>query len=90
MAAANLRYGNYDFTKPPAFNVNLPDSLLSLFDFLFIVLNTPEASVDRAIADKVLANLRYKSTGQEDGDLDGLDHRNANEGGSSHTEQTPV
>jgi len=60
VAAANPRYSQYDSTKPPNWNVNLPDSLLSRFDFLFIILDTPDPEHDRAIADKVLSNHRYR------------------------------
>lgn len=60
VAAANPRYSQYDSTKPANWNVNLPDSLLSRFDFMFIILDTPEAEHDRAVADKVLSNHRYQ------------------------------
>ena len=59
VAAANPRYSQYDKNKTPAFNVNLPDSLLSRFDLLFIVLDTPDAAMDRRVADRVLNNHRY-------------------------------
>lgn len=61
VAAANPRYSQYDSTKSPAYNVNLPDSLLSRFDFLFIILDSPNPELDRQIATKVLSNHRYNA-----------------------------
>src|SRR3954447_10279882 len=66
VAAANPRYSQYDSSKPPNWNVNLPDSLLSRFDFLFIILDTPDAEHDRQIADKVLSNHRYVRKADDD------------------------
>ncbi|OBT51629.1 hypothetical protein VE04_08113 [Pseudogymnoascus sp. 24MN13] len=47
LAAANPIYGQYDTHKDPHKNINLPDSLLSRFDLLFIVTDDIEDKRDR-------------------------------------------
>ena len=63
-AAANPVYGHYNRTKKPAENVALPDSLLSRFDLLFIVLDTLAPSHDRRVADHVLRMHRFRGANQ--------------------------
>ena len=49
VAAANPLYGNYDLTIGPHKNINLPDSLLSRFDMLFIVLDNMTSARDKRV-----------------------------------------
>jgi DNA replication licensing factor MCM3 len=62
----------YDSKLPVMVNVNLPDSLLSRFDLMFIVLDTGDPEIvcvrapcsngltqDRNVADQVVRNHRY-------------------------------
>jgi DNA replication licensing factor MCM3 len=83
LAAANPVYGQYDRSKRPQQNIGLPDSLLSRFDLLFIVLDDLNPEHDRRIADHVLSIHRYQRPGQEGvpmrlgggpGDLGSLEH----------------
>lgn len=66
VAAANPTYGQYNRDEPPAKNVDMPDSLISRFDLLFIVLDQPDPMIDKEIADKVLNNHRYNGKKQTD------------------------
>lgn len=59
-AAANPIYGNYMKDQSPAKNIGLPDSLLSRFDLVFIVLDEKDSELDRLVAVKVTGNHQYK------------------------------
>lgn len=50
LAAANPAYGRYNRSRSPAENINLPAALLSRFDLLFLLLDTPKAEQDLALA----------------------------------------
>lgn len=60
IAAANPMYGEYARDLSVAVNIGLPDSLLSRFDLLFIMLDDRDAESDRKIAERVINNHRYQ------------------------------
>ena len=57
LAAANPLYGRYNTRKSISENVDLPNSLLSRFDLLFLLLDRPNTDADlrSAIASSVTA-----------------------------------
>lgn len=59
LAAANPIYGEYQKDMPAAKNIGLPDSLLSRFDLLYIVLDEHDSENDRRIADRVIRNHMF-------------------------------
>lgn len=51
----------YDRSLTPTKNIGLPDSLLSRFDLLFIVLDQMDPDIDRQVSEHVLRMHRYRS-----------------------------
>lgn len=56
LAAANPIYGEYQQDLSASKNIGMPDSLLSRFDLVFIVLDENDLQLDRRIADRVIKN----------------------------------
>jgi len=56
IAAANPIFGEYARDQSVARNIALPDSLLSRFDLLFVMLDEKDPEADRQIAAKVIQN----------------------------------
>lgn len=67
LAAANPIWGQYRETASPQENIRLPDSLLSRFDLLFIVLDKAEPQSDGRISEHVLRMHRYLPPGIVEG-----------------------
>ena len=63
LAAANPVYGQYDTSKRPQDNIGLPDSLLSRFDLLFVVLDTLDPTLDRTLSNHVIRSHQYRRPG---------------------------
>jgi len=59
LAAANPIYGEYQKELSAAINIGLPDSLLSRFDLVFVVLDEKNPEMDRKIAERVIRNHMY-------------------------------
>ncbi|XP_025420722.1 zygotic DNA replication licensing factor mcm3-like isoform X4 [Sipha flava] len=68
LAAANPVYGRYDQFKTPMENIGLQDSLLSRFDLLFVILDTPDSENDRMISEHVVRIHRYRDPKEQDGE----------------------
>lgn len=54
LAAGNPKYGRYDSTQPVSRNIDLPPTILSRFDLIFIVQDIPNADHDRRLAKHIL------------------------------------
>jgi len=67
LAAANPVYGQYDRKRRIQDNIGLPDSLLSRFDLLFVVLDHIDPETDRRIASHVIRGHRYRSANGRSG-----------------------
>ena len=66
IAAANPIYGEYARDQPVGKNIGLPDSLLSRFDLLFVMLDEKDPENDRKIAERVISNHRFQIPGSHD------------------------
>jgi replicative DNA helicase Mcm len=54
LGAANPKYGRFDDFAPIGDQINMPASLLSRFDLIFIMTDRPDHKRDSAIADHIL------------------------------------
>lgn len=70
LAAANPVYGQYDRKRRIQENIGLPDSLLSRFDLLFVVLDQLDPEADRRIAAHVIRGHMYQSAARISRDSD--------------------
>jgi DNA replication licensing factor MCM7 len=68
LAAANPVYGRYNPRISPVENINLPAALLSRFDVLFLILDTPARDADEQLAKHVTyvhMNSRHPDLGTD-------------------------
>jgi DNA replicative helicase MCM subunit Mcm2 (Cdc46/Mcm family) len=65
LAAANPSLGRYDSYRNITDNINLPVTLLSRFDLLFIMKDVPDADADSKMSEHILTLHRLKMTPEE-------------------------
>jgi DNA replication licensing factor MCM7 len=68
LAAANPLYGRYNPRISPVENINLPAALLSRFDVLFLILDTPSRDTDEQLANHVTHVHMYNRHPETDTD----------------------
>jgi len=54
LAAGNPKYGRYLSNRPVSENVNLPPTILSRFDLIFVVRDVPDRNRDSALAKHII------------------------------------
>jgi len=54
LAAGNPKYGRYDLNEPVSKNIDLPPTILSRFDLIFIIQDIPNKVTDRLLARHIL------------------------------------
>jgi len=70
LAAANPLYGRYNPRLSPIENINLPAALLSRFDILFLILDTPSRDTDEELARHVaFVHMHQRHPPTSHGDL---------------------
>lgn len=90
LAAANPLYGRYNRKKSLSENINLPNSLLSRFDLMFLILDKADVDKDMALARHV--TFVHKNNGLVEvkensaDDLDATDHDGGDDNETSPTE----
>ncbi|KAJ2997087.1 MCM DNA helicase complex subunit [Globomyces sp. JEL0801] len=67
LAAANPAFGSYLDEKKPFENITMPDSLLSRFDLVFVVLDKTDDEFNRAISEHITRLHRYVPPGIAEG-----------------------
>lgn len=67
LAAANPLYGRYNRRKTLSENVNLPNSLLSRFDLMFLILDVADVDRDMALARHVTFVHQNEGTDAKNG-----------------------
>lgn len=66
LAAANPKRGRYDKTKSIADNIDLPNSLLSRFDLLFLILDKADMEQDLALSKHVLYVHKHRKNPEKE------------------------
>jgi len=54
LAAGNPKYGRYDLREPISRNIDLPPTILSRFDLIFVIQDIPDRNRDRLLARHIL------------------------------------
>ncbi len=65
LAAANPKFGRFDYFVPIAQQIDLPPALINRFDLIFVVKDLPDKDRDANIAHQVLMNQSYQDKGME-------------------------
>ena len=87
LAAANPLYGRYNRRKSLSENVNLPNSLLSRFDLMFLILDIADVDRDMALARHVTFVHQNEGTDSKKADTVPMDEDEEDEFGENEQEE---
>lgn len=84
LAAANPLYSRYNRHKSLSENINLPNSLLSRFDLMFLILDIPDVDRDMALARHVTFVHQNEGLEEREEESDSDNDDDGNEGTTSN------